>query len=74
MTRLKNETQYDWAMERIEELLPFVTDETPRDDPKFIELDVLSDLVSDYEEIHYNVKNLTIKDGVVVEKKEKEKQ
>lgn len=69
MVKLKNEVEYNWAMARIEELLPFVTDETPEDDAMYIELNVLSDLVSDYEEIHYNVENLIIKDGIVVEKK-----
>lgn len=72
MIRLKNEIQYDWAMERIEELLPFVTDETPQDDPKFIELDVLSALVEEYERKHYNIDNLTIENGIVVEKKRKD--
>ena len=67
--RLKNETQYDWAMARIEELLPFVTDETPQDDPKFIELDVLSGLVEDYERKYYNIENLTVENGAVIEKK-----
>lgn len=72
MIRLKNEVQYDWAMERIEELLPFVSDETPQDDPKFIELDVLSALVEEYEREHYNIDNLTLVNGEVVEKKRKE--
>lgn len=55
MTKIENETQYNWAMNRIEELLPFVNDETPVDDPKYIELVLISNLVGDYEDIHYPI-------------------
>lgn len=50
MTKIENEAQYDWAMSRIEELLPQVKEETPTDDPKYIELVLLSNLVADYDE------------------------
>lgn len=55
MTKIENEVQYDRAMSRIEELLPFVNDETPADDPKCIELVLISSLVCDYEDIHYPI-------------------
>ena len=55
MTQIENETQYNWAMNRIEELLPFVNDETPTDDPKYIELVLISNLVGDYEDVHYPI-------------------
>ena len=32
-------------MNRIEELLPLVNDNTPVDDPNYLELDMLSDMV-----------------------------
>ena len=46
---IKNEKQYRAACAKIEELLNVVGNETPADDLKFIELDLLSDLVADYE-------------------------
>jgi len=53
---IKNERQYNVACERIEELLKVVGNNTPTSDKNFIELDLLSDLVADYEEAHYPVK------------------
>lgn len=55
MTKIENETQYQWALNRIEELLPFVNDETPTDDPKYIELVLVSNLIGDYEDVHYPI-------------------
>lgn len=43
-----NEIQYEWAVKRVEELLPLVTDDTPRTDPNSIELELLSNMVADY--------------------------
>lgn len=60
MAKIKNETQYKAALERINELLKVVSNETPADDKNFIELDLISDLVADYEEIHYPIKPLTL--------------
>ncbi|WP_239060663.1 hypothetical protein [Bacteroides sp. 519] len=40
-------------MSRIEELLPLVDDNTPVDDKNLIELDLLSALVEEYEDVHY---------------------
>lgn len=54
-TIIKNEAQYNWAMSRIEELLPFVNDETPDTDPKSIELYLLSGLVAEYEDVCYPI-------------------
>ena len=55
MTRLENEIQYEAAMSRIEELLRIVDDNTPADDKNSIELVILSNLVADYEDIHYPI-------------------
>lgn len=55
MTKIENETQYNWAVARVEELLPLVNDETPENDPSYIELVLLSNLVADYSEDHYSV-------------------
>ncbi len=52
MALLKTEEAYNAAMQRIEELLKIVTDETPTSDSRYLELDFLSDLVEEYENIH----------------------
>lgn len=62
MTKIENEEQYRWALQRVEELLPFVTDETPLNDPYSIELDLLSGLVADYSDEHYSVGEPTLMD------------
>ncbi|NCC11534.1 MAG: helix-turn-helix domain-containing protein [Bacteroidia bacterium] len=55
MTRIENNVQYEWAIRRVEELLPFVDDNTPLDDPNSIELELLSNLVADYSEEHFSL-------------------
>lgn len=55
MAELKTEDQYDVLLERIEELLPLISNETPASDRNLIELDIISDLVEEYEEKHYPV-------------------
>ena len=41
--------QYEYALNRIEELLPLVTDETPASDKNAVELTIVSDVVEAYE-------------------------
>ena len=48
MTKIENKEQYEWAVARVEQLLPLVDDTTPRTDPNSIELELLSNLVADY--------------------------
>lgn len=60
MTRIENENQYNAALERIEELLKVVSDETAETDRNFVELDLLSGLVADYENEHYPVSKPTL--------------
>ena len=55
MGAIKNEIQYNATCKRIEELLQVVGNDTPVTDPSFIELNLLSDLVADYEEEHFPV-------------------
>lgn len=62
MTRIKNEKQYKAAMERIEELLPLVTEDTPEDHKDSVELVLLSNLVADYEEVAYPVRTPSLID------------
>ena len=53
MAQLKNEAAYEAAMARIEELLKVVSDDMPLSDPRMAELDMLSELVEEYEDVHY---------------------
>ena len=55
MTKIENEVQYAWAEKRVEELLSLVNDNTSEDDPNYIELVLLSNLVADYSEEHFSL-------------------
>ena len=55
MAQIKSEAAYRAALKRIEELLPLVNDETPTDDTNYLELDMISDMVEEYEDIHYPI-------------------
>lgn len=55
MTKIETQAQYDWAVKRVEELLPLVSEETPLSDPNSIELELLSNLVADYSEEHFSL-------------------
>ncbi|MGA9211213.1 helix-turn-helix domain-containing protein [Kaistella sp.] len=55
MTKIETEIQYNWAVERVEELLPLVDETTPETDRNYIELNLLSNLVADYSEIHFAI-------------------
>lgn len=56
MVQIKTEAQYNAALARIEELLPLTWgDDVPEDSPENLELALLSDLVADYEDIHYPI-------------------
>lgn len=52
--------KYEFALNRIEELLPLVTDETPANDPRAIELSIMSDTVIEYEKEHYPIGKPTV--------------
>lgn len=62
MTKIENKTQYDWAIKKVEELMPLVNDSTPLDDPNSIELELLSNLVADYSEEHFSLGEPTLID------------
>ncbi len=55
MAQIKTEEQYKAACDRINELLKVVSNETPAGDKNLLELDFISDLVADYEELHFPV-------------------
>ena len=52
--------QYEFALERVEELLPLVDDNTPANDKNAVELTVMSDLVIAYEKEHYPIEKPTL--------------
>ena len=54
MSKITKE-QYEFALARIEELLPLVGDETPANDRNAIELTMMSDVVIDYEKEHFPI-------------------
>lgn len=55
MAKIENIIQYEWAVKRVEELLPLVDDNTPLTDPNSIELELLSNMVADYSEEHFAI-------------------
>lgn len=52
----------EWAVKRVEELLPLVDDSTPLNNPNSIELELLSNLVADYSEEHFALGKLSLAD------------
>lgn len=47
--------QYEFALERIEALLPLVEEHTPATDKNAVELTLMSDLVIEYEEEYHPI-------------------
>lgn len=64
MTKIENEAQYIWAASRVEELLPFIYDGMPQDNPLYIEFVLLGNLVADYSEEHYPIGEPTLVDVI----------
>ncbi|GHT48956.1 transcriptional regulator [Bacteroidia bacterium] len=64
MQKIMNEAEYEAIMQRIDELVEIVDDNTNKTDKNYIELDILSDLVVDYEKEHYPVKKPLLVDTV----------
>ena len=52
MAKIKNLEQYNWAVSRVEQIMDSVDESTPSDNPSRIELELLSELVSEYSEEH----------------------
>ena len=62
MVKIENETQYQGALKRVEELMLTLPEDTPREDPLMVELELLGNLVADYDEEHYPVGKPTLID------------
>ena len=61
MTAIKTQKEYEAMLARIEELLPLTWgDNVAEDSPENIELALISNLVADYEDIHYPVGKPTL--------------
>lgn len=60
MRTIQTKTEYKALCDRIKELLAVVDNNTPTDHKDFIELDLLSDLVASYEELHEPVEVPTL--------------
>ena len=52
--------QYEYALERIEELLPFVGNDVPMTEKHMIEMDIVTDIVNRYEKIHFPITKPTL--------------
>ncbi|MBR6438453.1 MAG: helix-turn-helix transcriptional regulator [Bacteroidales bacterium] len=52
--------QYEFALQRIEELLPVVDDNTPANDRNAIELTLMSETVIEYEKEHFPIGKPTV--------------
>lgn len=64
MAQIKSEAAYRAALKRIDELLPLVNDSTPVDSPNYLELDMISDMVEEYEDIHYPIESPSLADVI----------
>ncbi|MDO5665098.1 MAG: helix-turn-helix domain-containing protein [Bacteroidia bacterium] len=64
MAQIKNEKQYRMTLKRIDELLLVTDDDTPLDDKNIVELELLSDLVEEYEDVHYPIGTPTLTDVI----------
>ena len=52
--------QYEYALARIEELLPLVDDSTPANERNAVELSIMSEVVIAYEKEHFPIEKPTI--------------
>ena len=60
MAKIKDEKQYQIILKRVEALMDIVTEDTPPNDPDYVELDLLADLAEEYEMEHYPVGQPTL--------------
>jgi len=55
MKKIISNIEYEAIMARIDELVEIVNDDTPVTDKNYVELDILTDLVVDYEQYYYPI-------------------
>ena len=64
MAQIKNEAAYRAALKRIDELLPLTGDDVPKDNPYMLEMDMLCDMVGEYEDVHYPIGKPSLPDVI----------
>ena len=55
MKAIENQLQYQEALEKIDLLMASIGDDHSFDNPEFVMMDRLSELVAEYEDLHYNI-------------------
>lgn len=73
MVEIKNEIQYQKSLDRIEELLQVVGNNTLTDDQNYIELNLLSDLAAEYEKKYHPGAKPSLSAFIRLHRKEKGK-
>lgn len=68
---IKSEKEYETVLERIEELLANPENIENSEAKGFIELNLLSDLVADYEEAHFPISPPTLADAIKMRMRER---
>lgn len=64
--------QYEYALERIEEILPLVDDDMPNNHKLAVELTLVSDIVIEYEKEHYPIAKPTVAELIQLYLEEKD--
>ena len=71
MSKITKE-QYEFALARIEELLPIVDDNTPANYRNAVELTMMSNIVIDYEKEHFPINKPTVAQLIELSLEEKQ--
>ena len=64
MAQIKNEAAYRAALKRVEQLEELVDDDTSPMDDNALELDMLIDMIEDYEDIYYPIGKPSLVDTI----------
>lgn len=64
MAQIKNEAAYRAALKRVEQLEELVDDDNPNMDENALELDMLIDMIEEYEDIHYPIGKPSLVDTI----------
>ena len=64
MAQIKNEAAYRAALKRVEALEELVEDNNPIMDENALEMDMLIDLIEEYEDIHYSIGKPSLVDTI----------
>ncbi|MBQ4433734.1 MAG: XRE family transcriptional regulator [Bacteroidales bacterium] len=55
MAHIKSGQMYQALLKRVDELLIMTSDNDSMEDSRMLELDIISDLIAEYEDIHYPI-------------------